>query len=95
MRSPAAEMALKPGFFNKILVVLGIVHMVAIRHEIAQMLGVFIAFAIMVIRGKIFAHNLPHPIKNELNHLPGQNRRNASNFVLLYQQHGTITRTFF
>jgi hypothetical protein len=56
-------MALEPGLFNKILVLLRIVYMVAVGHEIAQMFGMFITFAVMVIGGKIVAHNLPRLIK--------------------------------
>jgi hypothetical protein len=64
MCSPAAEMALEPGFFNKVFILFWIVYMVAIGHEIAQMFGMFIAFTVMIIRRKFFAHNLPHSIRN-------------------------------
>ena len=56
-------MALESGFFNKVFVFLWIVYMVAIRHEIAQMFGVFIAFTVMVVRRKLFAHHLPRFIR--------------------------------
>jgi hypothetical protein len=63
MCGPAAEMTLEPGLFNKIFILIRIVDMVAIRNKIAQMLGVFITFTVMVIRRKIVAHHLPRSIK--------------------------------
>jgi hypothetical protein len=52
-------MALKPGLFNKVLIVVRIVDMIAIRHKIAQMLGMLIAFTLLVILGMFWFHNTP------------------------------------
>jgi len=49
MGGPAAEMTLKPRFFDKVFVFLRIVYMIAIGYEIAQVFGVLVAFACLVM----------------------------------------------
>ena len=49
-RAPA-DIALKPRFFNKGLIVFFVIFMITVRHKITQMPGVFVALAIRIVFG--------------------------------------------
>jgi hypothetical protein len=56
VRDPSAETTLESRFFYQVFVVLLIVYMIAIRHKIAQMLGVFVTLADCVVFGMLISH---------------------------------------
>jgi hypothetical protein len=51
------ETTLEPRLFYQVFVVLRIVHVIPVRHEIAQMLGVLIALADRAMLGMLVSHS--------------------------------------
>ena len=58
MGGPAAEMTLKPRFVDEVFIVLRVVDVVAVRNEIAQVPGVFVALALLIVVWVFCAHNV-------------------------------------
>jgi hypothetical protein len=51
MRCTATKMAFVPGLLDEIPVLLCIVHVVAVRNEVAEVFGVFVTFAFLTVFG--------------------------------------------